>query len=53
MNLNFEDYKKVIKTMIMFGEELLWLDDKELHDREARRAILAAGNHMDDYWSCI
>ena len=50
--MTFDDFKKLIKTMIIFGEELGWLDDKKQQDRENRRAILEGGN-MADYWSCL
>ena len=29
LQLNFEDYKRIVKIMIMFGEELNWLNEKE------------------------
>ena len=29
LQLNFEDYKRIVKIMIMFGEELNWLNGKE------------------------
>ena len=52
LKLNFEDYKRLVKIMIMFGEELNWLNGKEQKNREVRRALMAA-EKMDEYWNCI
>ena len=52
INLEFDDYKKIIETMVKFTEEMNWAGGKELGAREARRAILAGGK-KDEYWECL
>ena len=52
LQLNFEDYKRIVKIMIMFGEELNWLNEKEQKNRRERRSLLAE-EKMEEYWECI
>ena len=50
--MNFEDYLRLVKIIIMFGEELNWLNGREQANRESRRSLLREGKN-EEYWKCV